>query len=115
MARSKPDSSRKPTPRAVDYRRLAMRLNLVATPTRLRVLMLLGDGERNVGDLAEALGWSGPATSHNLARPKRTGVVAARRDGKWVDYSRTEAGRVVVRTVGEIGSRYKGGTAPARD
>lgn len=61
-------------------------LKLLAEPTRLRLLHLLQQGDQCVGDLAEAVGASGPAVSQHLARLRRGGLVANRRDGNRIFY-----------------------------
>ncbi|MFN2115771.1 MAG: ArsR/SmtB family transcription factor [Anaerolineae bacterium] len=54
---------------------------------RLRVLVLLSDGELCVGGLAEALGDNMPTVSQRLLALRRQGLVARRREGKRVYYS----------------------------
>lgn len=59
----------------------------LADRTRLRLLNLMRDGEVCVCFFAEALGTNNPKISRHLAYLKRTGLVSARRDGKWMHYS----------------------------
>lgn len=59
----------------------------LADRTRLRLLNLMRDGEVCVCFFAEALGTNNPKISRHLSYLKRTGLVSARRDGKWVHYS----------------------------
>lgn len=54
--------------------------------TRLRILALMADGEVAVGHLADALGESQPKISRHLAYLRNAGLVATRRNGKWVYY-----------------------------
>ncbi len=54
--------------------------------TRLRLLSLLGDDEVCVCFFVEVLGQSQPKISRHLAYLRRAGVVAARREGKWMHY-----------------------------
>lgn len=54
--------------------------------TRLRLLNLMGDREICVCYLVEILGQSQPKISRHLAYLRRAGVVAARREGKWMHY-----------------------------
>ena len=56
-------------------------------PTRLRILLLLMDGEQNVGGLAVSLGMSEAAVSHHLRRLRQMRIVRARRQGKEVYYA----------------------------
>ena len=62
-------------------------------PARVRILELLRDGERSVGDLQAELGMDSGATSQHLAALRRIGLVTGRRDGTSVFY-RVEDERV---------------------
>jgi len=53
---------------------------------RLEILEHLGQGERNVEALAERAGLSIASTSQHLQLLRRAGLVASRRDGKFVLY-----------------------------
>ena len=54
--------------------------------TRLRLLNLMGDQEICVCYLVEVLGAPQPKISRHLAYLRSAGIVAARRDGKWMHY-----------------------------
>jgi ArsR family transcriptional regulator len=54
--------------------------------TRLRILNLLGDDEVCVCFFVEVLEEGQPKISRHLAYLRRAGIVAARRDGKWMHY-----------------------------
>jgi ArsR family transcriptional regulator len=54
--------------------------------TRLRLLNLMGDQEVCVCYLVEILGAPQPKISRHLAYLRNAGVVAARREGKWMHY-----------------------------
>jgi len=54
--------------------------------TRLRLLNLMGEREICVCYLVEILGGPQPKISRHLAYLRRAGVVAARREGKWMHY-----------------------------
>ncbi len=54
--------------------------------TRLRILNLMGDQELCVCFFVEILDQSQPKISRHLAYLRRAGIVAARRDGKWMHY-----------------------------
>ncbi|MCA1642136.1 MAG: metalloregulator ArsR/SmtB family transcription factor, partial [Acidobacteria bacterium] len=58
----------------------------LADRTRLRLLNLLGDEEVCVCFVVEVLGMSQPKISRHLAYLRRAGVVASRREGKWMHY-----------------------------
>jgi ArsR family transcriptional regulator, arsenate/arsenite/antimonite-responsive transcriptional repressor len=54
--------------------------------TRLRLLNLMGDQEVCVCYFVEILGGPQPKISRHLAYLRRAGIVAARREGKWMHY-----------------------------
>lgn len=58
----------------------------LADETRLRILHLIGDQEVCVCFFVEALGKGQPKISRHLAYLRRTGLVEARRDGRWIHY-----------------------------
>jgi ArsR family transcriptional regulator len=59
----------------------------LADRTRLRLLNLMGGaGEVCVCFFVEVLGTNQPKISRHLAYLRRAGVVAARREGKWMHY-----------------------------
>lgn len=58
----------------------------LADKTRLRILALLGDNEVCVCHMHDSLGLPQPTVSRHLAYLRRSGVVAARRDGVWMHY-----------------------------
>ena len=71
----------------------------VADSTRLRILLLVGERERNVGELCAELRQSQPAVSHHLAKMRDFGVVAARRSGKYTYYSIAGRGTRIVHII----------------
>jgi ArsR family transcriptional regulator, arsenate/arsenite/antimonite-responsive transcriptional repressor len=54
--------------------------------TRLRLLNLMGDQELCVCYFVEILDQPQPKISRHLAYLRRAGIVAARREGKWMHY-----------------------------
>ena len=54
--------------------------------TRLRLLNLMGDQETCVCYFVEILGGPQPKISRHLAYLRGAGIVAARREGKWMHY-----------------------------
>lgn len=58
----------------------------LADSTRLRLLNLIGNREICVCYFVEILGMSQPKISRHLAYLRRVGIVASRRDGKWIHY-----------------------------
>ena len=59
---------------------------LLSDKTRLNILLLLADGERNVTSLCEALRLPQPTVSHHLGLLRMNNLIANRRDGKQVFY-----------------------------
>ena len=68
-------------PFAVDFLFRAL-----ADPTRLHLLNLIADREICVCYFVEILGISQPKISRHLAYLRRAGIVAARRQGRWMHY-----------------------------
>lgn len=58
----------------------------LADRTRLRLLNLMSGGEVCVCFFVEVLGMSQPKISRHLGYLRRAGVVASRREGKWIHY-----------------------------
>ena len=61
-------------------------MRILGDPTRLRVLLLLGQGEMNVSQLALRLRLCQPTVSHHLGLLRLGELVGTRRDGKQVYY-----------------------------
>jgi ArsR family transcriptional regulator len=59
---------------------------LLSTPTRLRIVCELYQGERRVGELRRRIGASQPNISQHLGTLYRSGVVGRRRVGSQVYY-----------------------------
>jgi ArsR family transcriptional regulator len=58
----------------------------LADPTRLRLLNLIGGREVCVCYFVEILRQGQPKISRHLAYLRKAGIVAARREGKWMHY-----------------------------
>ena len=58
----------------------------LSDPTRLRILNLLSEKEICVCHVVDVLGLMQPKVSRHLAYLRKTGLVTARRDGKWMHY-----------------------------
>src|SRR2546429_5159743 len=65
---------------------LAKYFRALGDPTRLRVLELLGDGERSVGELVAGLGLPQPKVSNHLACLRWCGFVNTRREHRTIHY-----------------------------
>ena len=62
-------------------------LRALSNPSRLLLLCHLLEGEKNVGELEDALGLGQAYVSQQLARLRGEGLVTARREGRIVYYS----------------------------
>jgi len=82
-------------------------LKALAHPLRFRILEVLRDGERNVGEIENASGIGQPALSQQLGVLRKAGLVETRKDAKLVYYS---LGSV---SLGELAASV-GGLVPAK-
>jgi len=64
----------------------------LSDPTRLRLLLLLREGEICVCHLVSTLELSQPLISKHLSALRQAGLVNSRKDGLWRHYSLAEAG-----------------------
>ena len=60
---------------------------VLGNPARIRILLLLMEQDANVSDLAEQLGMTQSAVSHQLNLLKSNKLVKRRRDGKMIFYA----------------------------
>lgn len=67
---------------AEQYTVMSVVFEVLAEPNRRRLLDLLGEEERPVGDLVEALAISQPAVSKHLRILRDAGLVSVRPDGQ---------------------------------
>ena len=85
---------------SAEIRRVADLLKQVSDPTRLQILMLLSEKERNVSELCTDLGTqSQPAVSHHLALLRHGRLIEPRRSGKHNFYYLTDGGRDLAKVV----------------
>ena len=87
LATATPCCATKPAPRVKHAAELAAVFRALADDTRLRILALLRDGEVCVCHLQGSLRVPQPTISRHLAYLRRSGIVAARRQGVWMHYS----------------------------
>lgn len=86
-----------------ENREIEILFRALADRTRLRLLSLMGDDEICVCFLVEVLNTNQPKISRHLAYLRRAGVVAARREGKWMHYRIVSpAGEHAARTFREV-------------
>jgi ArsR family transcriptional regulator len=69
---------------------IALLFKALADTTRLRLINLIGNDEVCVCFFVEVLKMHQPKISRHLAYLRRAGVVAARREGKWIHYRLVE-------------------------
>lgn len=78
-------------------------LKAMANAQRLRILCLLANGERSVGDLNASVDLSQSALSQHLAVLRRDGLVATRRESQTIHYSLADGpAEKVIRTLHDI-------------
>lgn len=71
-------------------------MTLLSNRSRLMILCLLSEGEKSVGQLAEAIGARDTAVSQQLAVLRRERIVKARREGQTMYY------RIVRDDIGQL-------------
>lgn len=69
------------------HRQLAEFFKIFGDETRIRILYILLEGEKNVGELAERLEMNQSAVSHQLRVLRQNDLVKYRKEGKTVYYS----------------------------
>ena len=82
---------------------LAELFKVFGDSTRIRILFVLYDGERSVGDIAEALGMTTSAVSHHLKILKSSKLISSRREGKQIIYYLADAH---VHTILQVGQEH---------
>lgn len=69
-----------------DAARMAELFRALGDASRVRIIAALLEGERKVGDLAEAVGISESGVSHHLRGLRQMRLVRARKEGRQVYY-----------------------------
>lgn len=70
-----------------DVQRAAELFRSLGDEERLRLVLLLANGEKTVGDIAESLGDAVPTVSQRLKVLRYAGIVRSRRDGRHMYYA----------------------------
>jgi DNA-binding transcriptional ArsR family regulator len=70
-----------------DARAVARFFQVLADPTRVRMVKALADNQWCVSDLTEALGMDQPAVSHQLRYLRQLGLVTWKKRGRHVYYT----------------------------
>ena len=71
----------------MDERKVAAMFKALGDENRIRILKLLRGGEKCACKLLEELNISQPTLSHHMKILCDAGIVAGRREGKWMHYS----------------------------
>ena len=87
MSKKKPSATPFARDMAQQAGRAADLLKAMAHPQRLRVLCLLAEGERSVGEINRDVELSQSALSQHLALLRSRGLVKFRREGQTLHYS----------------------------
>jgi len=77
----------KGTPSEQDLEQLTGLFRLLSDKTRLNILLILAQGERNVTSLCDQLKLPQPTVSHHLGLLRMNNIIGNRRSGKQVFYS----------------------------
>jgi DNA-binding transcriptional ArsR family regulator len=87
-----------PGPKQVLFEQFAMVAKTLGHAHRLELLEQLAQGERSVETLAQRTGLSVANASQHLQHLRRAGLIASRRDGKFVLYRLADEGVIDVLT-----------------
>jgi DNA-binding transcriptional ArsR family regulator len=112
---SKPSKGSADARRESQARRASILLKHVSDPIRLQALLILAEGEQDVGTLCVHLCQSQPAVSHHLAMLRHGGVIVSRRQGTKNFYGLTDTGCELVEAVQKLlgdGSRKQPAVRP---
>lgn len=87
-------------PTEVQMQELADFYRVFSDCTRVKLLYTLLSGEKRVGEIADAVGISQSATSHQLRFLKENGVVENRREGQSIYYRLIDEHIVMILAMG---------------
>ena len=96
---SSPCCTNKPAPHIKDLDALTDVYAALADPTRVRILSLLSEDEICVCPIHASLDVPQPTASRHLAYLRKSGLVAARREGIWMHYRLAPIANPVVSAV----------------
>ncbi len=66
---------------------LCEKLRVLADVNRMKIMLLLRDGERCVCDIVDSLDLPQSLVSHHLSVMRSAGILRDRRSGRWIYYS----------------------------
>ena len=81
----------------MDERKTALLFKAFCDENRIRILELLGDGEKCACKLLEEMSISQPTLSHHMKILCDSGIVVGRREGKWMHYRISSEGVQIAR------------------
>ena len=81
----------------MDERKTALLFKAFCDENRIRILELLGDGEKCACKLLEEMSISQPTLSHHMKILCDSGIVVGRREGKWMHYRISSEGVRIAR------------------
>ncbi|WP_051282895.1 ArsR/SmtB family transcription factor [Silanimonas lenta] len=103
MANPSPDASSMAAAMAAQAEVAAELLKTLGNPQRLRILCLLVEGERSVGEINQQVPLSQSALSQHLAVLREQGLVETRREAQTIYYSLVDGpARVLLGTLHEL-------------
>lgn len=71
----------------MDYAEYAKIFKILADPKRLKIIDMLSDGELCACKILEEFHITQPTLSHDMKMMCDAGIVFARKEGKWMQYS----------------------------
>lgn len=76
----------------MDTKKTAVVFKAFCDENRIRILLLLQEGEKCACELLEKMNITQPTLSHHMKILCDSGIVAGRKDGKWMHYSISKEG-----------------------
>lgn len=93
----------------MDNRKTALIFKAFCDENRIRILKMLRDGEKCACKLLEELDVTQPTLSHHMKILCDSGIVAGRKEGKWMHYSISpEGARIAADLLGELTTAKRG-------
>ena len=90
------------TAASVSARDAAILLKSISDPTRLQLVLEIGEEQVPVAELCRRVGMSQPAVSHHLALLRHASIVMPQRNGKSNLYSLTERGEALAKIARQL-------------
>ena len=76
----------------MDERKIALVFKALCDENRIRIIKMLGNGEKCACKLLEEMNVTQPTLSHHMKILCDSGIVIGRKEGKWMHYSISEDG-----------------------